>query len=608
MRRESLFRTRHISSEVVDHGELVKLATAETDTERTDIIARIILNTFDHYYFSSRYLPDLAKEAFERRDWGWSLELSQNRLALYSLSIEKVATRLVRSIPEIAESDTLWRGIEIVYFEQIRERYEADLALAFLHSVRRIVFKDQWRPVEYSFGAATQARARRPRTIIRTLPGSSEISAGLAAQILKVADLGPRFADFNGDAIRLAHHLNRILGLDGYKAAAISCIEMIEAGFYRNRGAYLIGRIRQHDDTLVPLAVALLNEKDGIIVDAVLTTQADVHNIFSSTLANFHATCSHYHELAAFLHTIMPRRPLGLHYSTIGFNHVGKVAVIRELETGLANAGERLGAAIGFPGTVAIGFSAPSAAYVLKVIRDHPTDQYKWGAYEGLDTVLKKYRAVHEINRTGSMLDNIIYTNVELDRSWFDAALLDEIVTMAGNTVSLVGSNVVFKHLIVQRKMVPLPVFLETAERDEAQTAVINLGYCIKNNAAANVFNRDLDGRNYGVSTYRKVYLFDYDALERLTDIKIDSNADRYDGEEDVPDWVFEDGFVFLPEELESGLRIDDRSLRRLFKRVHGDLLTVAYWQRLQADLSAGKVPSVSTYPDDRRIRRPKRV
>lgn len=605
MRQDSPFRTRQISVAVIAHGELAKLAAAETLDDRTAIIARIILNTFDHYYFSSRDMPNLAKEAFERRDWGRSLELSQNRLALYSLSIETLASRLTRSCPDLAESDQLWRRLEIGYFDQIRDRYEADLALAFLHSVRRMIAKDQWRPVEYSFGAAAEARARQTRSIVRALPGGSEVSSGLAAQILKVAELGSRFADFNGDAIRLAHHLNTVLGLDGYTSEPLACIEMIEAGFFRNRGAYLIGRIRHQDDHLTPLAVALLNEPGGIIVDAVLTSQADVHNIFSSTLANFHATCPHYHELAAFLHTIMPKRPLGLHYSTIGFNHVGKVAVIRELEAEIASSGQALGTAVGFPGTVAIGFSAPSAAYVLKVIRNQPTANYKWGDYEGMETVLKKYRAVHEINRTGSMLDNIIYTNVELDGAWFDEGLRNELLTMASDTVSPVGDKIVFKHLIVQRKMVPLPVFLETASPEEAQTAVINLGYCIKNNAAANVFNKDLDGRNYGVSTYRKVYLFDYDALERLTDIKIRSNADRFDGEEDIPDWVFEDGFVFLPEELESGLRIEARNLRRLFRRVHGELLTVAYWQRLQTDLSAGKVPTVSTYPDDRRILRP---
>ena len=153
-------------------------------------------------------------------------------------------------------------------------------------------------------------------------------------------------------------------------------------------------------------------------------------------------------------------------------------------------------------------------------------------------------------------------------------------------------------------KLVPLPVFLETASRPDAETAVHNLGICIKNNAAANIFNKDLDGRNYGVSRILKVYLFDYDAVEPLTDVKIRTNVGRIDGEEDIPDWFFETGTVFLPEEMMVGLRIDDRELRRLFQTAHPELMTVDYWEGMQRALSEGKVPKVRAYPESRRLAR----
>ncbi len=96
----------------------------------------------------------------------------------------------------------------------------------------------------------------------------------------------------------------------------------------------------------------------------------------------------------------------------------------------------------------------------------------------------------------------------------------------------------------------------------------------------------------------------DYDALEDFTDIKIRTNLDRIDGEEDVPDWFFEDGVIFLPEEIESGLRIPDRELVRHFRRVHGDLMGTDYWERVQRDLREGQVPSISIYPEERRLLR----
>ena len=351
----------------------------------------------------------------------------------------------------------------------------------------------------------------------------------------------------------------------------------------------------------MPLVIALLNDENGIYVDAVLTSEADSHNIFSSTLANFHVTNPYYHELAEFLHGIMPKRPIGLHYSTIGFNHVGKVAVMNDLKAELARPDERFERAVGFRGTVAIA-SAPSSAYTLKVIRDAPTKEYKWGAFAGVESVLDKYRRVHEINRTGSMLDNIIYYNLRLRNEWFSDDLRRELLRDAAGSVTSREESLVFKHLIAQPKMIPLPLYLDGARPEDSLTVVENLGHCIKNNAAANIFNKDLDGRNYGVSKHLKVYLFDYDALEPFTDVKIRTNRDRVDGEEEVPAWFYEDGVIFLPEEVEVGLRIRNRGLVRHFRAVHADLLTVDYWQALQDDLLAGKVPSISVYPDDRRL------
>lgn len=202
------------------------------------------------------------------------------------------------------------------------------------------------------------------------------------------------------------------------------------------------------------------------------------------------------------------------------------------------------------------------------------------------------------------MLDNILYYNLRLQRDWFDEDLCEELLRDAGECVTRQGDALVFKHLIAQPKMIPLPNYLETAATEDAEIVVENLGHCIKNNAAANIFNKDLDGRNYGVSAHLKVYLFDYDALEPFTEVKIRTNLDRVDGEEDIPDWFFEDGVIFLPEELESGLRIHDRTLVRRFRTLHRDLLTVNYWESLQEDLRQDLVPSISVYPEECRLLR----
>ncbi len=575
---------------------------AASPQETVPIIAEWVAREFECFYATFREVPAQAQRAFERGDHRRSLQLSSQRLSLYSDSIIALGDALKRVFPAASHDQAVWDRIDACYMPLIEPLYEADVAIAYFHSVRRWVYQGEWWPVEYSFGSLQTEEAFWAR-LLRVFPGGPAMSSYTVIDILRIPDFESSYRDLSGDAAAVAERVNETLaalGHTGYRRA-----EMVNAGLFRNRGGYLVGRLVLQDESLCPFIIALLNEPRGIYVDAVLTREADAHNMFSSTLANFHVTNDNYHELSEFLFSIMPQRPLGLHYSTIGYNHLGKVAVMNELRAELFEHDQVFEESVGFKGTVAIGFSAPTTAYHLKVIRNHPTEDYKWGEFEGLDSVLRKYSQVHEINRTGSMLDNIIYHNLKLDHTWFDPVLAEELLNDASESVSLQDGSLVFKNLIVQRLLTPLPVFLENASAQDAHTAIVNLGFCIKNNAAANIYNKDLDARNYGVSRHLKVYLFDYDALEPFVDIKIRSNADRIDGEEDVPDWFFEDGEVFLPEEIEVGLRIHDRSLRRLFREVHGDLYTVDYWERVQRELREGKVPSIRVYPESSKLKRP---
>lgn len=589
-----------LSPKLKDFPSLI--AKTVDDAEKIQLISDWILHEFDSYYTEFRGISFSAEEAFEKQDFQTSLALSKQRLSVYSESIRVLGPKMKAVCAELNDQEALWQAIEQYYLQFIKGRYEADLAFAYLHSVRRMVNYGDWQPVEYSFGAGSRLRDATMFAVYWTFPIGNMVTPETIKAILDIPDFSTPFIALEQDAAGVASRLNRQFSHDDLPTVDIQSIEMIAAGFYRNRGSYLVGRILRKNGSYHPFIIALLNSEAGIYVDAVLTSIADAHNLFSSTLANFHVTDVRYHELAAFLHSIMPTRPLGLHYSTIGFNHVGKVAVMNELLGELAASNGVYRHSDGYRGSVAIGFTEPSSAYHLKVIRDTPTALYKWGEYVGVPAVLNKYRRVHEINRTGSMLDNIIYYNIKLDRASFADELLDELLSTAAGSVSLHGSDVIFKHLVVQRRLTPLTEFLKTARQADAETAMINLGYCIKNNAAANIFNKDLDARNYGVNRFLKVYLFDYDALEPFSEVKIRTNQDYIDGEDDIPDWYFEDGVVFLPEEIESGLMLSDRVLRRRFREVHGDLLTMEYWQRLQEDILSGHVPSIKVYPDEQRL------
>ena len=114
------------------------------------------------------------------------------------------------------------------------------------------------------------------------------------------------YQDKGEDAYLVAERVNAWLGADGDGRRSIQAIQMIDAGFYRNRGAYLVGRIILGEGEGAPLVIALLNDENGIYVDAALINEADSHNIFSSTLANFHVTNPYYHELPPFFTASCP--------------------------------------------------------------------------------------------------------------------------------------------------------------------------------------------------------------------------------------------------------------------------------------------------------------
>jgi isocitrate dehydrogenase kinase/phosphatase len=569
--------------------------------QRLRITAEWVMQQFEQFYDEFLQVPHLAKTAFEQQNHATSIWLSRHRLSLYSSYVHRMDVYLKAILPNVSVDAEFLNDLEQLYWSMTEDRYEADVAYAFMHSLRRIVYRDEWKPVEYSFWESNEKTQKYPVELLRHFDVGGQIKAELVEAILRLPEFSVAYADISTDASLIAARIN---GFMRRRNTASASVEMIDAGFYRNRGAYLVGRIRFTDGNWTPLVIALLNDEHGIYCDAVILDEHLAHNLFSSTLANYHVTTHYYHELSAYLHSLMPYRTLGLHYSTIGYNHLGKVAVIRELKQELADNGGALDTAIGEAGTVAIGFSGPQSAYNLKVIRNHPTKGYKWGEFEGVESVKEKYSRVHVINRTGSMLDNIIYFNIALEKEMFASALLDELLREASDTVSLQNAMVVFKYLIVQPRMTPLPVFLANASEREVRVVIDSLGDCIKNNAAANIFNKDLDARNYGVSHFLKVYLFDYDALEIFVDVKIRSNADRFDGEEDIPDWYFEDGVIFLPEEIEAGLCIRDRDQRHLFRELHGDLMSTAYWESLQRELSLNQVPAIKVYPDTCRLRR----
>jgi isocitrate dehydrogenase kinase/phosphatase len=577
-----------------------RLAACVDDEARVPATAHLILAIYGDFYRHLCEYPHLAQRAFETMDPHASIRISQERLGLYSRYIAQHGPRIRTAFSALATDLSVWDAVDRLYLAMIVDRYDADIAFSFAHSMRRNIGQGLWKPVAYSFPPPSKLRAYSMASVHRRLRIRERIDTELLCTALQTANFSVPFRDLQGDAEKILAKVERALA-DMPEPVTVVALDVIDAGFFRDRSAFIVGRWLLANHGIVPFVVALLNSPEGIYADALLHRVSDIHDLFSSALANFHVTTRLYYQTCVFLFSLMPRRPFGHQYSTIGFNHVGKVAILNEINDQV-RAGHRLQRSPGVPGTVALGFTFDACAYHLKVIRDQPTSSYKWGAYPGVAAVSDKYRVVHEINRAGSMLDNVMYFNLRLAREMFDPVLLDEICRQAAGSVQVDQDGVYLRVLIVQLKIVPLPVFLETADEDATRAVMVSLGNCIRNNAATNIFNKDLDSRNYGVGRYGRVFLFDYDAVEKLTDVKIRTNTDREPGEEAVPEWYFEDGVVFLPEELEHGMQLKSSFARRCFREENFDLLGVAYWRDVQQKLLCGEVPELQMYPDNTKL------
>jgi isocitrate dehydrogenase kinase/phosphatase len=577
-----------------------RLAARPDHDSRIGATAALILTIYNDFYSQLCEYPHRAQRAFETMDPHASIRISRERLGLYSRYIAEHGPRILAAFPALAADSAVWEALDRLFTAMIVDRYDADIAFSFAHSIRRNIGRGLWRPVAYSFPPPSKLRANSMASVHRRLRVQDRIDTELMSTALRVPNFTVPFRDLQGDAERIRERVELLLR-DASNGSRVLALDVVEAGFFRDRSAFIVGRWLLANDRIVPFVVALLNSPQGIYADAVLHRVSDIHDLFSSALANFHVTTRLYYQTCVFLFSLMPRRPFGHHYSTIGFNHVGKVAILNEINEQVRR-GHRFQRSPGAPGTVALGFTFDECAYHLKVIRDKPTKSYKWGAYPGVAAVSDKYRVVHEINRAGSMLDNVMYFNLRLDRDMFDPALLEEICQQAAGSVQVDQDGVYLRLLIVQLKIVPLPVFLETADEDATRAVMLSLGHCIRNNAATDIFNKDLDSRNYGVGRYGRVFLFDYDAVEKLTDVKIRTNTDREPGEEAVPGWFFEDGVIFLPEELEHGMQFKSAYARRCFREENSDLLSVEYWQDVQQKLQRGEVPGLRMYPDSTKL------
>ena len=545
---------------------------------------------YDRYHRGFEEITRRAHERFERRDWLGAQADATERLALYRTHVDGAVADVHDILQDAVMERTLWAAMRARHAVGAHRRPDAELAQTFFNSVTRRVFSTVGvdAAIEYLDPFVPLPDPAAPPLFDRHRPAM--VDADLVRRMLERYAWSVPWASLERDAAAVAQLIREAVAtLPGGDPIEIDVLRPV---FYRNKGAYVVGRIRRGDTTL-PLVLPLLRAERGIVVDAVLTNPNEASIVFGFSWSYFRVDVERPRELVDFLSSIMPFKRVDELYNGIGYNKHGKTELFRNLMAYLQDPEARFAFAEGDEGMVMAVFTLPAFNLVFKIIKD------SFGAPKNTtrQAVMEKYHFVFVRDRVGRLADAQEFEHLEFPRRCFPEELLAYLLGAASRTVRVEGDRVIVRHVYTERRVTPLNLFLRDAEPAAAREAVIEYGTAIKDLAAADIFTGDMLLKNFGVTRNGRVICYDYDELCLLSECRFRRipQPATYEDELSAEPWFSVGENEVFPEEFHAFL-VPPGELRDAFLDAHGDLLEVAFWHRVQERLEAGEVVDVFPY------------
>jgi isocitrate dehydrogenase kinase/phosphatase len=556
--------------------------------------AATILAAFDEYLDAFRTVTRRARARFETCDWQGGQDDALERLAVRPGYVQAALGALADELGPQGADPALWTRAKARFDAEVQDRPDAELAHTFYNSVaRRMLGTVGVLPGCEFVGAEVPAA---PCAACRTYPRQATTEQ-LVRAILADLPFSVPWQDLEGDARLAAAEIDAHLRSLEDDSPLVS-IELLQPVFFRNKGAYVVGRIRR-DTTDVPLVLPILNDAQGLWLDAVLLTPTDASVVFSFTRSYFHVDAIP-QEVVPFLSALLPQKRTSELYIAIGFNKHGKTLLYREIMDHLERTGERFLPARGDRGMVMIVFTLPSLDVVFKVIRD----RFAFPKSTSRAEVMQKYQLVFRHDRAGRLVDAQEFEHLAFARDQFAPELLAELEGDAGGAVETDGERLVVKHLYAERRVEPLNLFIRAHDEWTARQALLDYGQSIKDLAATNTFPGDLLLKNFGVTRSGRVVFYDYDELSLVTECRFrDLPQARDDAEETASEaWFYVADNDVFPEEFLRFLGLPER-LRDAFVARHGEVLTAPFWRAMQDRHRAGEIADIFPYRESQRLR-----
>lgn len=581
-------------------------------------IARAMIDGFNRHYRLFRAESQRAKHRFETQDWLGQQRAQRERIEFYDLRVSEAVSRLEKEFKADDQPMEIWQQVKLHYIGLLINHHQPELAETFFNSVttkilHRTYFQNDFifvRPAvstEYieNDEPAAQPTYRAYYPTMQTLRGNI-VEAVEHFRLLTPFDDLERDTDFVLKAFETKLREVRI--------RANFQIQVLTSLFFRNKGAYIIGKIINGFNE-VPFALPILHTQDGgkLVIDAALFGEDDLLMLFSFARAYFLVDMEIPSAYVQFLRSLMPRKPRAEIYNTLGLAKQGKTLFYRDFLYHERHSSDKFRIAPGIKGMVMLVFDLPSFPYVFKIIKDYyppPKDTTR-------EQIKGKYLLVKQHDRVGRMADTLEYSEVAFPRDRFEDELIEEIKKFAPSQLEISDRDgdgqveVIIKHLYIERRMIPLNIYLQEAfdmkddprAQPQIERAVVEYGNAIKDLVRANIFPGDMLWKNFGVTRHGKVVFYDYDEIEYITDCNFRrvpaprNEEDEMSGEV----WYSVAKNDVFPETFAPFLLGND-TVRAVFMRHHADLLDAAFWQAHKDRIKAGYVHDVFPYERDKRF------
>jgi len=338
-------------------------------------IASALREGFDRHYRLFRATSADAKARFERGDWAGQQRAQALRIEFYDARVAETTALLEAQFAAASLPMDVWQQVKLHFIGLLTNHRQPELAETFFNSVCTRILHHAYfhndfifvRPAISTEYIENDEPAARP-TYRAYYPTPATLRDTIA-RVITNFQLDGEFVDLSRDAERVLAAVTRQLG--DFRWRANFQLQVLSSLFFRNKGAYVVGKVI-NGFTETPFALPILRrDSDGrFFIDAALFGEDDLAVLFSFARAYFLVDMEVPSAYVQFLRSLMPRKPRSEIYSALGLQKQGKSLFYRDFLAHLRHSSDRFRIAPGIKGMVMLVFDLPSFPFVFKVIKD----------------------------------------------------------------------------------------------------------------------------------------------------------------------------------------------------------------------------------------------